>query len=207
MEEFLYEKPFANIKVRSSYSADWKVQKNDTLGLYLGDSLKPVYIADRLSKPLTFKSGSDWEQMGAKKVRWETTTGVGNSKIPIRHADRYPMPAFTVDDFIQKYEFEIDDLMPHRLRQIRLNFNFNEELAWECDIDKPEAYPSACKVYKRTPAGPDWIFVKETAHPVQKNGLFIFKPIDFYKEVGLGAIQKDNQNTVVLSMVNKIGQV
>jgi len=119
MEEFLYEKPFANIHVKSSLDSNWQDHKNDTLGLYTGDSLKPVYIADRLSKPV-----SDWEQMGAKKEWWDTTArGVNNEKIPIRHADRYPMPAFTVDDFIQKYEFEIDDLMPHRLRQIRLNFN------------------------------------------------------------------------------------
>jgi hypothetical protein len=41
-----------------------------------------------------------------------------------------------IKDYIEKYEFEVDDLMPHRLRQIRINFNFNEDLAWECDINK-----------------------------------------------------------------------
>ena len=94
-------------------------QKSDTLGLHV-------------------KSSSDWETVGAKKERWKITTGVGNEKIPIRHADRYPLPPIMVKDYIEKYEFEVDDLMPHRLRQIRINFNFNEDLAWECDVNKPE---------------------------------------------------------------------
>jgi len=144
MEEFLYEKPFANIRVKSKYSNDWEDQKEDSLGLYVGDSFKPVYT-DKLSSPLAFKSSGDWETFGAKKVRWDNSAqGVGGNKVPIRHVDRYPMPGFMVTDFIQKYEFEIDDLMPHRLRQIRLNFNFNEEIAWECDINKTETDATAC---------------------------------------------------------------
>ncbi|MDR0516256.1 MAG: hypothetical protein LBH25_04355 [Fibromonadaceae bacterium] len=205
MEEFLYEKPFASVKVRSLYSSDWADQKKDTLGLYVGDSSKPVYIADKLSSPLAFKSSGDWETFGAKKERWSTTQGA-DGKVPIRHVDRYALPSFMVEDFIQKYEFEIDDLMPHRLRQIRLNFNFNEEIAWECDIDREETDAAACAVYKRTPAAPGWVELpNREKHPVGKNGIFEFNPNDYYSGVGLGAIQKDNQNTVVLSMVNKVG--
>jgi len=102
MEEFLYEKPFANVRIKSSYSSDWKDTLSDTLGLYIGDSLEPLYIAKTLENftPLKFKSTSDWEIMGAKKERWEMTKGVGDEKIPIRHADRYPMPPVMVKDFI-----------------------------------------------------------------------------------------------------------
>jgi len=171
MEEFLYEKPFANIQVISTYSKDWEDGKEDFLGLYVGDSLKPVYT-DKLSNPLTFKSPSDWETFGAKKVRWDNSVqGVGGNKVPIRHVDRYPMPSFMVTDFIYEYKFEIDDLMPHRLRQIRLNFNFNEEIAWECDISKADTSTTACVVYQRTPSSNGWKAVDTTAHPVKKDGL------------------------------------
>ncbi|GBU24921.1 hypothetical protein R83H12_01557 [Fibrobacteria bacterium R8-3-H12] len=209
MEEFLYEKPFVNLRVNSVFNSDWEDENKDTLGLYGYDSVTGKYVSlgvtANFTNPLSFKSNSDWEQMGAKKERWETTTGVGSSKIPIRHADRYPMPAFMVKNFIERYEFEVDDLMPHRLRQIRMNFNFNEDIAWECDVNKAETDPSACKVYKRTSNGEGWTYVKETAHPVQKNGLFAFKPREYYDSSGLGTIQKDNQNVVTISTVNKIG--
>ncbi|MDR1830922.1 MAG: hypothetical protein LBQ76_09155 [Candidatus Fibromonas sp.] len=204
MEEFLYEKPFVNVHVKSSYGPDWKDQKSDTLGLYIGDSLKPMHIDSSLSTSLKFKSSADWETVGAKKERWAITTGVGNEKIPIRHADRYPMPSIMVKDYIEKYEFEVDDLMPHRLRQIRINFNFNEDLAWECDVSKAEGDNTACVVYKRTPASNKWDTLRIEKHPVEKNGLFVFEPSKYdYNQLGI--IQKDNQNTVTISTVNKIG--
>ena len=51
--------------------------------------------------------------------------------VPIRHVERYEVPAIVVENFIEKYSFVVDDLMPHRLRQIRMNFNFQEEIAWD----------------------------------------------------------------------------
>jgi len=212
MEEFLYEKPFVNLRVKSILDSDWKDQNKDTLGLFRYDSVTNQYVllgvtADFTKpNPLTFKSGSDWEQMGAKKERWSTTArGVNNEKIPIRHADRYLMPGFMVENYIEKYDFEVDDLMPHRLRQIRINFNFNEDIAWECDINKPETADDACLVYMRSSDGKGWKQIKNVKHPVNRNGIFEFRPRDFYNSVGLGAIQKDNQNTVTISTVNKIG--
>ena len=61
--------------------------------------------------------------------------------------------AITVEDWIEKYSFVVDDLMPHRLRQIRMNFNYQEEIAWECDITEPENSDTACTVYKRSGGG------------------------------------------------------
>jgi len=210
MEEFLYEKPFVNLRVKSAYSENWEVGDLDSLGLYVKDAedstkLVPIYIADNLSSPLKFNSPTDWEALGAKKERWTKTLGTGGDSIPIRHADRYQLPAVMAKNFIEKYEFEIDDLMPHRLRQIRINFNFNEDIAWECDINKPENASDACLIYKRTPASPEWIPVGEGRHPhpVQKNGVFIFEPRNYYQQLGI--IQKDNQNTVTITTVNKIG--
>ncbi|MCQ2061709.1 MAG: GPI inositol-deacylase [Fibrobacter sp.] len=87
--------------------------------------------------PLKFSSSSDWEKIGVKVDRWERVDGLtpGGSEnpggVPIRHVERYNVPAITVDNWIEKYSFVVDDLMPHRLRQIRMNFNFNEEIAWD----------------------------------------------------------------------------
>lgn len=188
-----------------------------------------------LTTPLRFKSESDWSKMGVKVDRWEKVDGLTpegkdtSDYVPIRHVERYEVPAITVEDWIEKYSFVVDDLMPHRLRQIRMNFNFQEEIAWECDITKPDTSSNACTVYKRSGGG-NWInpiviadsamqvngdgdsvkveisrtTIDKVPHPVKKNGQFDFEPRK-YGYVNLLAIQKDNQNTITISTVNKIG--
>lgn len=183
-----------------------------------------------LTTPLRFKSESDWSKMGVKVDRWEKVDGLHpdgseNEKgVPIRHVERYEVPAITVDNWIEKYSFVVDDLMPHRLRQIRLNFNYQEEIAWECDVTKDPSAGDACTVYKRSGGG-SWdnpIIIVDSAdvngsrvetrrdtidkvpHPVKKNGQFDFEPRKYGYD-NLLAIQKDNQNTVTISTVNKIG--
>ena len=113
------------------------------------------------------------------------------------------LPAITVDNWIEKYSFVVDDLMPHRLRQIKMNFNYQEEIAWECDIKKDSDANDACTVYKRT-SGSEWTELRKEKHPVKKNGQFDFEPRKYGYD-NLLAIQKDNQNTVTISTVNKIG--
>lgn len=182
-----------------------------------------------LTTPLRFKSESDWSKMGMKVDRWEKVDGLTpegkdtSDYVPIRHVERYEVPAIKVENWIEKYSFVVDDLMPHRLRQIRMNFNFQEEIAWECDITKDSDADDACTVYKRSGGG-SWdnpVIIVDSAdvngsrvetrrdtidkvpHPVKKNGQFDFVATDFYRN--LLAIQKDNQNTVTISTVNKIG--
>ena len=187
-----------------------------------------------LTTPLRFKSESNWSKMGVKVDRWEKVDGLHpdgslNEKgVPIRHVERYEVPAITVENWIEKYSFVVDDLMPHRLRQIRMNFNYQEEIAWECDVSKGPDSNDACTVYMRSGGG-NWtnpivfvdsvmrvdesgdsvkierrITIDKVPHPVKKNGQFDFVPGDYgYKN--LLAIQKDNQNTVTISTVNKIG--
>ena len=95
------------------------------------------------------------------------------------------------------------------IRQIKMTFNSIEEVAWECDISKAEDDPHACAVYKRHVGG-SW--GKPVAsigdkgyvpHPIKKNGRFDFEARKYFGN--LANIQKDNQNTVMISMVNKIG--
>ena len=199
---------------RNCYYIGSKESVNCAIGLFkLARDLNTTHKEQSLSgltTPLRFKSESDWSKMGVKVDRWEKVDGLHpdgseNKKgVPIRHVERYEVPAITVEDWIEKYSFVVDDLMPHRLRQIRLNFNFVSEIAWECDITKAEDDDKACKVYQRG-AGEPWGEPKKTVrHPVKKNGLFDFNPRDYGYD-NLFAIQKDNQNTVTISTVNKIG--
>ncbi|MCQ2055118.1 MAG: hypothetical protein MJY82_07500 [Fibrobacter sp.] len=206
LEDFLYEKPFVNLAVYNDN--DWTETvdstKMDSLGLYGADgSLAVKTMATVRSQPLKFSSSKDWNSLGVKVDRWSKVVGADGDSIPIRHVERYNVPAITVDNWIEKYSFVVDDLMPHRLRQIRMNFNYQEEIAWECDITKPEISTTACTVYKRSGGG-DWDSLTTEKHPVKKNGQFDFVPAD-YGYNNLLAIQKDNQNTVTISTVNKIG--
>ena len=234
MEDFLYEKPFVNLALSVSnptlravepgcfYKADsaGKVQLCE-LGLYGADGNvvalngKENYSSFRKGE-LNFKSESDWSKMGVKVDRWEMVDGLHpdgslNKKgVPIRHVERYVVPDNIVaQDFIEKYSFVIDDLMPHRMRKIYMNFNFQQELAWECDIEKDPADNTACKVYKRK-VGTPWPAEPQMTvrHPVLKNGRFDFNAKDYFNERfgdNLSAIQKGNQNTIIISLINKIG--
>lgn len=216
---------------RNCYYIGSRDSVNCATGLFAKqDSLNSTLWMQGVSAltPLKFHSESDWSKVGVKVDRWEKVPGLkpdgtpDDTIVPIRHVERYEVPAIVVEDFIEKYSFVVDDLMPHRLRQIRMNFNFQEEIAWECDIKKDPQADDACNVYKRTGGGPwDSVVVVDTVvqngkkvakqrtlktvkHPVLKNGQFDFNPNDYgyYNKL---ALQKDNQNTVTISMVNKIG--
>ena len=171
--------------------------------------------SDFRNSPLKFKSESDWYKVGVKVDRWERVDGLkpngdlAPKGVPIRHVERYSVPDIVVTGFIEKYSFVVDDLMPHRMRQIKMTFNSNEEIAWECNIKAAEDDPHACAVYKRL-LGNSWGNPDTTigdkgyvAHPIKKNGRFDFEARKYFGN--LANIQKDNQNTVMISMVNKIG--
>lgn len=230
MEDFLYERPFVNLAMLDSLTLD-SLQKNPKAKLnrncfYLGARDKAICAVGLFAKnneiyttqkmqdvdklqPLKFHSEMDWNKMGVKVDRWERVAGltpegsVVDTLVPIRHVERYEVPAISVDDWIYKYSFVVDDLMPHRLRQIKMNFNYQEEIAWECDIQKDYNASDACSVYKRK-LGEKWEFIRKEKHPVKKNGEFEFEPLDYGYE-NLLALQKDNQNTLTISTVNKIG--
>ncbi|MBQ7081028.1 MAG: hypothetical protein IJM92_15505 [Fibrobacter sp.] len=182
--------------------------------VYYGTFEQRKYSEFRKS-PLKFKSESDWYKVGVKVDRWERVDGLkpngdpAPKGVPIRHVERYNVPDIVVDGFIEKYSFVVDDLMPHRMRQIKMTFNSNEEIAWECNIKAAEDDPHACAVYKRL-LGNSWGNPDTTIgdkgyvpHPIKKNGRFDFEARKYFGN--LANIQKDNQNTVMISMVNKIG--
>ena len=215
LEDFLYEKPFVNLSVHNAN--DWTESvdstKMDSLGLYgTKGSLAVLSMKTTRGNPLKFTGQVDWGTLGVKTERWERVDGLDannnlkKNSVPIRHVERYEVPAITVEDWIEKYSFVVDDLMPHRLRQIRMNFNFQEEIAWECDITKAENVSDACEVFRRSGGG-KWAAIVDPAsgknakfpHPVNKNGQFDFEPRKYGYD-NLLAIQKDNQNTVTVLM-------
>ncbi|MBQ2561568.1 MAG: hypothetical protein II565_13460, partial [Fibrobacter sp.] len=72
-------------------------------------------------------------------------------------------------------------------------------------IEIDPADNNACKVYKRR-VGEAWPTepLMTVPHPVLKNGRFDFNARDYFGD-DLSAIQKGNQNTVTISVINKIG--
>ncbi len=235
MEDFLYERPFVNLLLGDIHTLDTlskmdpAAREGSSLNrncYYLGDRDSAACAVGLFSKsadltstqkvqkvsslaPLRFRSESDWSKMGVKVDRWERVDGLApdgmlaKKSVPVRHVERYEVPAIAVGDWIEKYSFVVDDLMPHRLRQIRMNFNYQEEIAWECDVSKDYNAPDNCTVYKRTSGG-EWTELRKEKHPVRKDGAFDFKPRDYGYD-NLLSLQKDNQNTVTVSTVNKIG--
>ena len=178
-------------------------------------SFKRSIYSEFAKDALNFRTEADWDKMGIKIDRWERVPGLrpngtpDDTLVPIRHVERYEVPPITVTNYIEKYSFVVDDLMPHRLREIYMNFNFQQELVWECDVEKDPKANDACEVYKRI-AGQSWPTtpLKTVPHPVEKDGRFDFNARDYFNASyndDLSVIQKDNQNTVIVSVVNKIG--
>jgi len=176
-------------------------------------SFKRSIYSEFAKDSLNFRTEADWDKMGIKIDRWERVPGLrpngtpDDTLVPIRHVERYEVPPITVTNYIEKYSFVVDDLMPHRLREIYMNFNFQQELVWECDVEKDSTANDACKVYKRI-AGQSWPTtpLMTVPHPVKKDGHFDFDARKYFNgSDDLSVIQKDNQNTVIVSVVNKIG--
>ena len=129
---------------RNCYYIGSKSGKTCAIGLFSRkDTLNSFQQEQNLSAltPLLFKSESDWSKMGVKVDRWEMVDGLkpngdlAEKSVPIRHVERYVVPDnIVVQNYIEKYSFVVDDLMPHRLREIYMNFNFQRELVWECNI-------------------------------------------------------------------------
>ncbi len=231
MEDFLYEKPFVNLGLFVSdstlravepgcyYEAN-KADKQQLCEIGLFGAGGKVAASNGMKNysefrkgDLKFKSGSDWSKMGVKIDRWEKVDGLNpdgsdNPKgVPIRHVERYEVPAITVEDYIEKYSFVVDDLMPHRLRQITMNFNFQTEVKWECDVKIDPKLDTACAVYADKNDGNGLQQIGKVPHPVDKNGDFTFIPANLPDSAfkNLSYFQKDNQNVVTISTVNKIG--
>lgn len=184
---------------------------------FFGDSVQNTSVSENVSvsklEPLKFHSSQDWNEFGVKVDRWEKVPGLTSSGaqndtlVPIRHVERYKLPKIVATDYIHRYSFVVDDLMPHRLREITMNFNFQTEIKWVCNIKIDPKLDTACTVYADKNDGNGLQPIGKVPHPVEKNGDFIFVPANLPDSAfkNLAYFQKDNQNTVTISTVNKIG--
>lgn len=184
---------------------------------FFGDSVQNTSVAENISvsklEPLKFHSSQDWNEFGVKVDRWEKVPGLTSSGalndtlVPIRHVERYKLPKIVATDYIHRYSFVVDDLMPHRLREITMNFNFQTEIKWACNVKIDPKLDTACTVYADKNDGNGLQPIGKVPHPVEKNGDFIFVPANLPDPAfkNLAYFQKDNQNTVTISTVNKIG--
>ncbi|MBQ1824004.1 MAG: hypothetical protein II121_02555, partial [Fibrobacter sp.] len=114
LEDFLYEKPFVTLSVHNDN--DWTESvdstKMDSLGLYgTKGSLAVLSMKTTRGNPLKFTGQADWGKLGVKTERWELVDGLDTNNnlkknsVPIRHVERYEVPAITVEDWIEKYSF------------------------------------------------------------------------------------------------------
>lgn len=184
---------------------------------FFGESVQNTSVAENISvsklEPLKFHSSQDWNEFGVKVDRWEKVPGLTSSGtqndtlVPIRHVERYKLPKIVVTDYIHRYSFVVDDLMPHRLREITMNFNFQTEIKWACNVKIDPKLDTACTVYADKNDGNGLQPIGKVPHPVEKNGDFIFVPANLPDQAfkNLAYFQKDNQNAVTISTVNKIG--
>lgn len=196
---------------------DWMTNK-ECNSLVYGETEDFVVEKNKID----FSNNSDWNEFGLKVDRWEWVDGVNGSgssyDVPIRHVDRYKLPALTVTNFIDKYQFVVDDLIPQRIQQITMNFNFDRDLLWQCPVDyDAETNETPCELYTRS-GNNDWQLISSVPHPVSFEGRFdvditniisMYNACDFIQnesdKLKKVDFQKDNQNTVTVSMVNKIG--
>ncbi|MDR3000697.1 MAG: LamG domain-containing protein [Fibromonadaceae bacterium] len=116
-------------------------------------------------------------------------------------------PAFTTNEYIKEFRFQIDDLRPDQLWQIKLDFNALTQIALERD----GLY--SWRGYIRVSGGPWSDLGLLSRPPVDENGLFVFRPEEFLSQTGknniplavLSQLQQDGPNVMSVMLVNRIG--
>lgn len=137
-----------------------------------------------------------------KDIRYEKRDG-----LQFKYSRYAAMDAFTVRDFIKEYRFVIDDFQPDKLRLIKFDFNARMQIAFERDGDFWYIYRGINNTWESQAI--DTL----SESPVQKDGLFVFRPKDIFNRgvkdakdsIFLSAIQEDGANSISIYVVNNIG--
>lgn len=122
---------------------------------------------------------------------------------PLEVLNYWKWKAPTVRKYIYEYHFVVDDLQPDSLRQIMLDFNAGVRMAYE---RKGESWEARLRI-----GGGEWSKAVAVSNPVRSDGLFVFRPKEFFdlgfggEEHLLSSIQKEGPNMVNLYVVNKLG--
>lgn len=157
------------------------------------------FVLSSLSE-LDLNSDFDRKKMSIKKNAYSNEGGVIRKNFKY-----YQLPAFTANDYINEFRFQIDDLQPDSLYLIKLDFNARIQFAFERTLGS-----GAWDVY----VGIDnqWELVESgRSSPVDERGLFVFDPkvyLDKTKnKLLLSAMEEDGPNVVNIVVENKLGYV
>ena len=173
------------------------------------DSLNPTKIypyVDAIDsyKDNKLKTLNDYRALSIKTLNYEN---VENDKV-VRRVSYKNLPAITVTDELQEYRFQVDDLRPDLIKEIKIDFNtdiqfyFTRSMAgmWSVEIaEAGGAKKNAINTYKPV---------------VDANGLFVFRPkaiVEKFNEgkaeaerISFNKVQQEGPNTVTISLTNHL---
>ena len=174
------------------------------------DSLNPSKIypyvdAIESYRDNKLKTTNDYRSLSIKYLNYEN---VGNEKL-VRRISYKNLPAITVTDELQEYRFQVDDLRPDLINEIKIDFNtdiqffFTRSIAGTWSVEIAEAGGKRKAVY-------------QTYRPVvDANGLFVFRPkaiVEKFNEgkaetetIAFNKVQQEGPNTVTISLTNYLG--
>ncbi|OWV04001.1 hypothetical protein B7992_16025 [Fibrobacter sp. UWH1] len=189
------------------------VQLKSVLAGRLGvveDSLEPSKIYPYEEEIDSYKDNglktlNDYRSLSIKYLSYENA---GNDKF-VRRISYKNLPAITVTDELQEYRFQIDDLRPDLIKEIKIDFNTDVQFyftrsttgVWRIEIAR---------------AGGTQKTVTSTYRPVvDANGLFVFRPKDIVEKfnegksvaetIAFNKVQQEGPNTVTISLTNNLG--
>ena len=159
---------------------------------------EPLFGASIPVKELT---KSNQEVLSIHDVVIETSP----NDIPSRNQNSWKWKAFRAQKPIYEYRFIINDFQPDSLHKIAFDFNGKIQLSIE-------RHGSVWNVY-RSSGSKGWVSYGQLNNPpVDKNGLFIFRPKDILnmdpdKSIPhvITEIQNEGPNMVTMSVINKLG--
>ena len=174
------------------------------------DSLNPSKIypyvdAIESYRDNKLKTTNDYRSLSIKYLNYEN---VGTEKL-VRRISYKNLPAITVTDELQEYRFQVDDLRPDLINEIKIDFNtdiqffFTRSIAGTWSVEIAEAGGKRKAVY-------------QTYRPVvDANGLFVFRPkaiVEKFNEgktetetIAFNKVQQEGPNTVTISLTNYLG--
>lgn len=103
---------------------------------------------------------------------------------------------------IEEIQFQIDDYQPDQFNSIKIDFNTKVQFIFEHSNENEWAvYVGTNEQYSYNE--------KLSGNPVQKNGLFTFRPRTYAEKAGIGlegGVEEDGPNIVNIFITNKIGR-
>lgn len=172
---------------------------SSSVGSSLDSKVAVIYDLNDLEPgKIDLQQSGSTRRLGLKRVSHrylETSTTVSDLKSAgnpvVRDVARYQIPNLMVTKAIKEFRFQIDDLRPDLLLQVKINTNFKNDFLWERNLQTQK-----CRYFSRAGGG-DWSSSgSDIECPWDDLGEFVWRP---------GSIWEDGPNTVSVMVVNKVG--